>query len=308
MIAAPDDRYPRIVSDSTILFDDRHQATHHVWPSVDAVVLSDDARARHDVRVEGRLPLESLLVRRPESRSLVVYLHGSLDRSKYDLPRFERLESLQHIESNLLFLADPTLYLAPALRIGWFIGTAADDVTEHYTELIRHVIDQLGIEQLVIAGASSGGYATIALAPRFPDAISIAWSPQVNVRRFGAAWAEAFRRAAFPEQPTAADLEANPRFRERVDLAELYRRLPGGNLWYVQNSGDESHVKAQSLPFEEEVGDRATFIYEHHCVGHNPPTVARVRAWIERALAQPDADPLEFALKSTANVPDFRYQ
>lgn len=296
------------MNEITAEFDDRHQATHHVWSSVDEVILSDDPRARHDVRAEGRLPLESLLVRRPESRSLVVYLHGSLDRAKYDLPRFERLESLQHIEANVLFLADPTLYLAPALRIGWFIGTAEDDVTEHYTQLIRHISDQLHVEHVVIAGASSGGYAAIALAPRFPDAISIAWSPQVNVRRFGAAWAEAFRRAAFPEIPTAADLEADPRFQERVDLAELYRRLPGGKLWYVQNSGDESHVKAQSLPFEDEVGERATFIYEHHCVGHNPPTVARVRAWIERALAAPDEDPMEFALTSSANVPDFRYQ
>lgn len=277
--------------------DERHAAEWSTWRSVNDVRIEHrEGRFRHDVEAEGRLRLESLLLRRPESRKLVVYLHGSLDRTKYELPRFERLESLQSLDANVLFLADPTLRLAPALRIGWFIGTRDDDVTEHYAALIRKVADDVNAEQLVVAGASSGGFAAIALAPRLPEALCIAWSPQVSVERFGKNWAEALRRAAFPDVADFQSLKNDPCILGRIDLADLYRRAKGGRLWYVQNSGDESHNVAQYEPFKAEKDPRVTFVPEHHCNGHNPPTVSRVVAWLNRALEAPEKDPRDFAL------------
>lgn len=265
---------------------------------------------RHDVEAEGRLPLASLLLRKPGSRTLVAYLHGSLDRPKYSLPRFERLESLQDLDANILFLSDPTLHLHEGLRLAWFIGTADDDATEHARDLIRHVSEQLDIKQLIICGGSSGGYASIALAPHFPDALAIAWSPQTNVRRYGKVWAEWLRRTAFPEFETFADIEADPGLKPRLDLEELYRRAPGGRVWYVQNTGDESHIRQFSLPFEASLDgqDRVTFVYEHHCIGHNPPAPTRVRSWLQWAISNHGADPRTFALPLPQGVPDFRYE
>lgn len=281
----------------TTAHDARHNAPIFEWPSVGALhTLLTDERSRHDVRSPHRLPLQSLLVRRPASRRLVVHFHGSLDRARYELPRFERLSSLSKLDANVLLLADPTLNLDPDLRIAWYVGTAHDDVTQHYAELIRKFERELGTDELVIAGSSAGGFAAIACAPRLPHATVVAFSPQVNIGRFGSDWAERFRSAAFPEMPDYAAVEADATLRPRVDLAELFRRRRGGCVWYVQNSGDSSHVREQSGPFAAEVDERVTFIYEHHCTGHNPPTATRVVAWIEHALAAPESDPRAFAL------------
>lgn len=256
-------------------------------------------RSRHDVHAEGRLPLRSLLLTREGSRRLVVHFHGSLDRARYEIPRFERLASLSEMDANVLLLADPTLELDSQLRIGWFVGTAGDDVTQHFSALIRQVEAQLGIDSLVIAGSSAGGFATIAIAPTLPHATAVAFSPQVNIGRFGAEWAERFRSAAFPEKADYAAIEADAQLRPRVDLTDLYRRAQGGRVWYIQNSGDGTHVREQAEPFAAEVDSRVTFVNEFHCDGHNPPTSTRVVAWIRRALEYPDSSPADFALSAS---------
>lgn len=279
--------------------DEQHDADWFRWESVSAIDwLDSPARARHDVAVDGSLPLQTLLLRRDSSPALVVHLHGSIERQHYSLPRFERLSSLQDIDAHLLLVADPTLELNENLRIGWYVGSDHEDATERLAELIRAAADALGVSRVIIAGASAGGFGAIALTPRVPNSLALAFSPQINIFRFGDAWADALRRAAFPHRQDWAELESDPSVLPRIDLAELYRRMPGGRVWYVQNSGDEAHVQLQREPFEQEVDDdRVVFIDEFHCAGHNPPTRTRVRAWIERALAAPANDPRDFALQ-----------
>lgn len=277
-------------------WDARHEVPLLRWATPEALVLDGAPRVRHDIVSDGALDLQSLLVRRPGSDVLVVHLHGSIERQHYELPRFERLTSLQELEANLLLLADPTLLLDTQMRIGWYVGREGEDATERLATLIGRVAGQLGVSRVIIAGSSAGGFGAIALAPRLPEALAIAFSPQVNVGRFGDSWAEALRRAAFPDHPDYASLEHDPAVRPRVDLAALYGEQQGGRVWYVQNSGDLEHVALQREPFEHAVDDRVVFIDEFHCAGHNPPTRTRVRAWIERAIELPDADPVPFAL------------
>lgn len=277
--------------------DERHEADVRRWPAVEALeVRPHDERIRHDVVEDGFLDLQSLLIRRPGSDVLVVHLHGSIERQHYELPRFERLSSLQEVDANLLLLADPTLLLDDQLRIGWYLGREGEDATARLAALVRRVAAQLGVARIVLAGSSAGGFGAIALAPRIPGALAVAFSPQVHVRRFGEEWAERLRSAAFPSRERFEDLELDPGTRARVDLAALYDEVPGGRVWYVQNSGDVDHVALQRDPFEAAVDDRVTFVDEFHCAGHNPPTRTRVRAWIERALEAPDEDPRSFAL------------
>ncbi|WP_413316659.1 hypothetical protein AA0Z99_08455 [Agrococcus sp. 1P02AA] len=280
----------------TNAFDDRHGAAHLTWGAVEDIdVLGAPPRARHDVHARGRLALQSLLLRRESSPALVVHLHGSIERQRYELPRFERLSSLEDLDAHVLLLADPTLALNPNLRIGWYIGSEDDDATQHLAALVRHIAAELGVERVIIAGSSAGGFGAMALTPHVPNSLALAFSPQVSVRRFGDEWADALRRAAFPDRSTFESLEDDPALKPRVDLAALYGHVQGGRVWYIQNSGDETHVEQQRDPFAQLGDERVTFIDEFHCAGHNPPTRTRVRAWIERALESPDGDPLDFA-------------
>lgn len=277
--------------------DARHDAAHYKWGEVAGVdVLGSAPRARHDVRAAGRLPLQSLLLRRDRAKALVVHLHGSIERQRYELPRFERLSSLEDLDAHVLLLADPTLQLNQNLRIGWYIGSEQDDAAEHLASLVRRVAAELRAERVLLAGASAGGFGAIALTPRVPRSLALAFSPQVNVGRFGERWADALRRAAFPQHEDYSALEADSAIRPRVDLAALYERVSGGRVWYIQNTGDETHVTQQRQPFQSVAPERVTFIDEFHCPGHNPPTRTRVLAWIERALEDPDSDPRSFGL------------
>jgi pimeloyl-ACP methyl ester carboxylesterase len=179
--------------------------------------------------------------------------------------------------------------------LAWFIGTAKDDVTRRYVDYIRTAVDQLGIKKVLLVGTSSGGFGAIAMAPNFPEALAIAFSPQTHVGRFGEKWANVFTAAAFPEFETYSDVEAA--FGRRVDLAELYLSTNDGRVWYVQNDGDDAHVERQMGPFMEVVDGRVTFVIEHHANGHTPPTVTRLRQWIEYGIENFDGDPRGFALK-----------
>lgn len=268
-----------------------------MWGAVEEIdVLGAPPRTRHDVDAPGRLEMQSLLLRREHATSLVVHLHGSIERQHYELPRFERLSSLEDLDAHVLLLADPTLALNPNLRIGWYIGSEHDNATEHLAALVRHIASRLGVDRVILAGSSAGGFGAMALTPRIPGSLALAFSPQVSVRRFGPEWADALRRAAFPDHPTFESVEQDPAIRPRVDLVSLYEQVTGGRVWYVQNSGDSTHVDQQQGPFARLGDPRVTFIDEFHCAGHNPPTRTRVRAWIDHALDSPDADPRAFAL------------
>lgn len=278
------------------------QLLQATWGSLEALDVRDATATptRHDVREDG-LPLSVLAVRRPGSRRLIVHLHGTLDRSTVRLPRFERLRSLSALDANLLLLADTTLTVEPSLPTAWYVGTPEVALADWYAALIRSVMGQWKIEHTVIAGASSGGFAALALAPRVPQALAIAFSPQTRIRHRPTA--TPFRQFVYNRFGGWDGIEARAELRPRVDLLELYRHLDGGNAWYVQNTGDAEHLEQHAAPFIAEHPDRVTMIEEYHCPGHNPPSAGRVTEWVQHALDAPTSDPLDFVKHPPPEVP-----
>lgn len=278
--------------------DPRYGCPWLTWSTAEPIdVLSWPERVRGEIRdpVDRLLPLELLMFRRPGSETLLVHLHGSLDRAKYELPRFERVASLVDLPHHQLWLADPTLHLGPGLRIGWYSGGARENSTERLAHLINDVAEQLGVGRVLIQGASAGGFGALALTTMVPRSLALAFSPQTNMGRFsqGRPASSLISADRSGYSGYAEFEEAEP---ERADLGALYRSRQGGRAWYVQNTGDLDHVEAQMQPFQAVADDRVTFVSEHHCAGHNPPTTPRVRAWVEHALENFDGDPRPFAL------------
>ena len=281
----------------------RPSCSHLVWPTIEALDVSGATAepTRHDVLEEPQLPLSVLAVRRPGSRRLIVHLHGTLDRASETLPRFERLRSLSALDANLLLVADTTLSVEPSLPTAWYVGTPESPLTDRYARLIRSVAAQWDVEHTVIGGASSGGFAALALAPRVPEALAVAFSPQTRIRRRPTA--TPFRQFVYNRFGGWDGIEARAELRPRVDLLELYRRMPGGRSWYVQNTGDAEHLEQHARPFIAEHPYRVAMIEEYHCPGHNPPSVGRVTQWMQHALDEPDSDPRHFIKVPPPEVP-----
>lgn len=254
--------------------------------------LNTAASVRHTIADPSgaSLPMNSLLLRRDASDTLVVPLHGTLDRKKHGLPYFERFQEFRDLPHHVLFLADPTLYASPNLRVGWYAGTTEEVVPERIAGMIQEAARQLGASKVILTGASAGGFAALSLAPRIKDSLAVAFSPQTDIRPYAQGGpAKTLIESAFPGYDTVADLARDQP--GRVDLSSLYRQYTGGRAWFIQNTGDEPNMRKHMIPFQNVTGDRVAFVLEHHCKGTNPPTPRRIRSWIDYACSHFDGDP-----------------
>ncbi|WP_156523334.1 hypothetical protein [Kocuria sp. ICS0012] len=272
----------------------------HGWPVIRLIskenvtehLAAGNTPLRYDVDTEtpGQEPLQAILTDTPGADTLVVVFHGLVDRRKYNLPRFERFSALHNLPHHMLFVSDPTLASRPLLRIGWYIGTEEDAVPERLASHITSVADALNVKKILLVGSCGGGFTALALAPRIHGALALAFSPDVRAADYaGGGPMAALVSAAFPSLSSAAELQQNTP--SMVDLMALYDTTSTGAAWYIQNSGDELYVGTAMEPFRDHVDHRVRFVLEHHCRGHNPPTPARVRAWISAAAKDPDTEP-----------------
>ncbi|MEW1978960.1 hypothetical protein AB0271_11370 [Kocuria palustris] len=248
--------------------------------------------ARHDVvDRSGELnPIHTILQRVPGADTLVVALHGMLDRKKQAIPNLSRFQELEDLPQHLLVIADPTLHVSEQLRVGWYIGTESDPVADRVAELIREAAHQLGVQKILVTGSAAGGFAALALAARVPGSLALAFSPQTDIRRYANGGpARLLAKCAFPSSSGADGMVAD--HPQRGELDGLYGRPSSARAWYVQNSGDEVNLERHMAPFRAAAGDRVEFVLEHHCRGFNPPTAQRIRSWIDFACAHFQDDP-----------------
>lgn len=155
---------------------------------------------------------------------------------------------------------------------------------------ISSVAEALGVQKIVLTGSCGGGFAALALAPRIPGALALAFSPDTRPADYvGGGPLSVLVATAFPSigHPSAL-AEAAPSL---IDLTALYASTTTGQAWYIQNSGDDVYVASSMEPFRDISDDRVQFVLEHHCRGHNPPTPNRMRTWISYAVANWGSDP-----------------
>jgi hypothetical protein len=227
------------------------------------------------------------------SKTLIVSFHGSLQRSKYELPRFEWRKSLQPLNAAQLFLADSSLNLNSGMSLAWYVGNFQQDFTTDLADLIREIAAAGNYERILLTGSSGGGFASLAISRQISGSVAVCFSPQTRVGDYHQPVVRTFCRVAFPGLSGYADVEAE--HRSRVDLRHLYTTTPHENfVRYVQNSRDESHYDGHYTPFAEALGVDATiggpdasgridFVVQQLQEGHQPPSRGRFRSHILEA-------------------------
>jgi pimeloyl-ACP methyl ester carboxylesterase len=265
-------------------WDAQHQAPVRTWSAIEDLRI--DGRQRH-VIAPGQHETYSLdcLVIPRDSRTLVVALHGALNREVYTLPRFEWRTTLEPRNESLLFLADTALQASSDLKLAWYTGSASDDLTARYAALVRSVAVQCGADQIVLLGFSGGGFAALALAPLLAGSVALAFSPQVSIGNYYRVFADAYAEALFPQLGSFDEAEAA--YGHRLNLLESYKDPDmNTNFVYVQNSGDAHHVSHHYRPFRELTEDRAgaTFVLDHESDTHSVPSKERVGVMLDECL------------------------
>ena len=253
----------------------------------DGVPRAFDLRASRTIQVVNAGPLAlPARIHIADSPHLVVALHGALNRLKTELPRFERTRSLADLGVNVMAFADPTLDLDPSLSLGWYLGTRNIDLVPVIAEVIERVVQQQGIERVVLLGTSGGGFASLATALHLPGSTVLAMSPQTDVRRYHATYSVRALERVFGTG------ELRPQDVARVSLAERYRAHPGRpDLRYYINSGDTHHLRDHAEPFWDflrAVRPDVPLTVEHLDLGngHISPDAAMVNAFVTSVLEE----------------------
>ncbi|KSU78680.1 hypothetical protein GA0061083_0508 [Pseudarthrobacter enclensis] len=266
-------------------WDEQYKAPIRRWASV--ADLRVRGRERHIVEPgQGEsYPLDCLVVPK-DSPTLVVALHGALNREVYTLPRFEWATTLGHRTESLLFLADTALQASDDLKLAWYTGNESDDLTSRYAALIRSTAVQCGAFNVLLLGFSGGGFAALALAAQLENSVALAFSPQVSIGKYYQVFADQYVASVFPQYDSfEALVEAHGR---RVSVLERYKDpAVTARFVYVQNSGDRHHVENHFKPFHELVHGRpgATFILTHESDSHTVPSRKSVGEMLDQCVA-----------------------
>lgn len=219
------------------------------------------------------------------SKTLIVTFHGSLQRSKYQLPRFEWRKSLASIDAAQLFIADSSLNLSDGMPLAWYIGNEAQDLTTDVALLIKEIAASAGYERILLTGSSGGGFASLAVSRQISGSLAVCFSPQTRVGDYERSAVGTFTRVCFPENDGYDSIEESNR--PRLDLRHLYTNTRDRNfVWYVQNTRDTSHFEKHYTPFAEARGvdpalggrdasGRIEFVPQELQAGHEPPSRGR---------------------------------
>lgn len=231
-----------------------------------------------------------------ESRTLIVSFHGSLQRSKFQLPRFEWRRSLAPLDAAQLFVSDSSLHLNGSMQLAWYIGSKEQDFTSDVVGLIKDIAAAAGYDRILLTGSSGGGFAALAVSRRIDGSVAVCFSPQTRVGDYRNSVVRTFYRIAFPGMGGYAAVERA--HRSRFDLRHLYATTPDINfVRFVQNTRDPDHYSKHYTPFAEAHGvvpslggfnasGRIEFVPQKLEEGHQPPSRGRFRTHLLEAHAQ----------------------
>lgn len=267
------------------IWDDRHSAPIVTSQSVDSINIV--GRQRHIIKPG---PGESFqldcLIEPRETDVLVVALHGALDRSKYTLPRFEWMGTLQERSESLLFLSDTGLSSSQDLRISWYTGNAEDDLTSRYAGLISSMAEKIGAKKIALLGFSGGGFAALSMASLIPGSVAVAFSPQTSINKYYHVFSQAYTEALFSSFASMEEVEQQ--FPHRMNLVERYSKAGiESKFVYVQNTGDIHHMRHHYTPFraatEGQVG--SNFITSNESSTHSVPEKERILELLDYSIS-----------------------
>ncbi|SNC63734.1 hypothetical protein SAMN05445756_0968 [Kytococcus aerolatus] len=253
---------------------------------------------RYSAPLPNGVPMETLFINRgEESRTLLVGLHGSTDRNKYTLPRFEWLRTVaERSPHSALFISDPTLASAPTLRLAWYTGWRDLDLTPFLAEQVRRAAAACGADEIVLLGSSGGGFAAMQVATLLPDSLAVAFNPQASIARYTPQAQVSYLKHVMPHlaeelRPAidAGDDWSAQALGTRASLIERYTTEQPNFAVYVQNLNDDTHIERHYGAFRDAVGHgpnrgRLDLVEYEGQAGHGPPGAGRLLQAIEDGL------------------------
>lgn len=251
--------------------------------------LSGLGASKYRAPIDRGIPLEALLLNQG-SETLLVSLHGSTDRSRFELPRFEWYRTLRGQSHSTFYLSDPTIRLGDRFQLGWYTGWGELDLFPLLAEWATRAANAVGAKHIVFFGSSGGGFAAMQLATFAPGSLAVAFNPQTHIASYTQRNDPLHPQRSYvrhamphlePEEGLSLDHDWSTPLGERASLLRRYEKVQQNRVLFAQNSRDLSHWNAHYLPFREtvEAGPNAQSVRWLEYMGpegHHPPSRGRL--------------------------------
>lgn len=199
----------------------------------------------HFVDIGGAYPLPVRGWPSPGSKTLVVLFHGSVNREIRKYPAFYGYRQGVDGHAHQIALSDPSLMSSPDLTNAWFAGSRDTPLQKLLLPFFAQIIEHLGIEKVIFAGGSGGGFAALYYSWHFPGSAAVVSVPQTDIYSYHDRYREAYLAACWPEIDREGEDEELP----CLDLRQIYANGMSNSVVYLQSSLDLFHLQHQMLPF-----------------------------------------------------------
>ncbi|WP_133064799.1 hypothetical protein [Corynebacterium hadale] len=215
---------------------------------------------------------------------LVTVFHGAAAES-VRLPFLSGAGVTAELESSVLSISDPSLYLDPALNLAWFAGSSIqDDLPMTISQIIRKLATTSGAKKLIFLGGSGGGFASLNMLGYFPTATAIVMNPQTDIDRYHRPSVNRYIKFAWRNDTSLYTEKCNRSVFMSTDIASR----AGGRVFYLQNSNDIFHIKNHLEPFKKrhEGVENFRILVDAWKAGHTPPPKELTRQVLDSVVSE----------------------
>lgn len=225
-----------------------------------------------------------------------IFFHASLGSKIKKLPVFSGSRFSEPINSNRLFISDPTLNLHGNLRLSWYAGAnSIRDLQAILSRVIKHITNG---NRRIYFGASGGGFASLLYSAMDPGSFAVAVNPQTNIRDYAPGPVALWTNQAWGLGNSSSSIIQMPPV--VTDLQKIYSIQTDNHVAYVQNINDTEHVDAHYSPFMLQTHrDNHTIPIEINGeTGHVPPSNETLLSILQTIIESNDWNSLNDIISS----------
>lgn len=231
----------------------KHDRALESYPKLNRYNTFDDFRLHFDGKTQAasysiaQAPVDILYAPSPGSRRLAIFFNSQQKAGSLRLFTWQKVS--RSFEANRLFIADPTVSENEHLNLGWYLGRQGLNLQMHITELITHIRERSGAEEVIFFGSSGGGYPAIYHSQVFPSSLAVTLAPTTTVRyHSNAKLVDAWMNAAWGVGRQHIDKVPSE---YTLDLPSRLPSTLSNPILILQNNKDEDFIESQSRPLIE---------------------------------------------------------